>query len=107
MINYQLKVHPSHEDGKTYLWGGPDVKPKPNFPALLTVRVDEFGESIKLFSWDRQPPDDGSDGKLLGTLHKQQIYTFSLEGIFAVYAKVVTPKVDCTVDCTLVFPDKS
>ena len=98
MDSWKVKVHPRQP--VTYLWGGEKVSIPLDATLLLTIRVDELGETIEF----------GSQGKsstpkmTLGTLEAGESFAVSLKGLCGIWAKCVDPKVDSHVYCGIQIP---
>ena len=92
MTRYRVKVR-----GEKYLWGSEGVNFNMDWPLLLTVRVDEFGEPI---TFGTEATNAGSR-LTLGTLQPGEVMTIPLAKLRGVFARC---DLDTYVYCTLVIP---
>lgn len=110
---YRVKVQVRREIGPaepTFLWGGRGIIAAPTLtPTFLTVRVDQFGETIQFGTLHRTDTAPGVGFSSLGTLAAGEAFTFPLHGgaIVGVFARCVNadgtinPNIDTYVWCCL------
>lgn len=108
MFEYSIRVHtdvndlaldPTQTDqGSTSLWGGPGITNDNALPLLLTIRVDDIGEDIAVYS--RSNIGTGKPTSY-GSLSAAGVYTIPLDGVHNVYARCTDPKLATQVRCSL------
>lgn len=101
MESWKVKVHPRQP--VTYLWGGEKVDEPLDATLILTLRVDELGETIVFGRRD----NTSNPIKTLGTLQAGESFTVSLKGLRGIWAKCADPKVDTHVYCCVHTPSAS
>ena len=92
MIRYQVKVR-----GTMYLWGSAGITVDLEWPLLLNIRNDVFGEPVT-FGTETTSADSR---KTFGTLQPGESYTIPLLNIRGVFASC---DLDSPVTCTLTVP---
>jgi len=80
-----------------FLWGSGGVTVNLEWPMLLTIRVDEFGEPI---TFGTETTSQNSR-KTFGTLQPGETYTIPLISLRGVFAHC---ELDSQVTCTLTTP---
>src|SRR5512135_432503 len=95
MSRYRVKVR-----GTKFLWGSSGVTVNLEWPMLLTIRVDEFGEPI---TFGTESTSENSH-KTFGTLQPGESYTIPLLNLRGVFAHC---DLDSNVSCTLLVPQLS
>ncbi|MDT4737253.1 hypothetical protein [Bradyrhizobium sp. WYCCWR 12699] len=94
MFQYRVKVR-----GKVYLWGGEDIEQGFHEEAILVLRVDELGESVKLSS--RKNIAGVETTTAIGTLKRGEALCIDLNALAGVWAEVANPALDTNIDCMI------
>jgi hypothetical protein len=89
MYSYEVKVR-----DRVWLWGSAGIRVNLNWPVLLTIRNNLFGEAIQIGT-----QRGGVDAQQIGSLQPGESYTIPLVGLSGVFATCSTDtSVACTID---------
>lgn len=91
-MRYMIKVRATENQQVTYLWGGEGISLpfESKSQLLLTFRVDEMGEPIRVTTTPSQS---------IGTLQPGETYTILLNGLTGVSAVCIPSNRDSKVEC--------
>jgi len=91
MYSYDVKIR-----DRFWLWGSAGIAVNLDWPILLTIRNNLFGEEIQIVT-----QRGGVDADQIGSLQPGECYTIPLAGLSGVYA---TCQADTNVTCTITTP---
>jgi hypothetical protein len=91
MYSYEVKIR-----DRVWLWGSAGIKVNLDWPALLTIRNNLFGEAVQIGTQKA-----GVDAQKIGSLQPGECYTIPLDGLSGVFASCPT---DTSVACTIDMP---
>ena len=94
MYSFEVKIRQT-----VYLWGSSQISTNLQWPLLLILRNDLFGEPISIATHV-----SGGESKQLGTLNPGECYTISLLGLSGVSAACPS---DSNVTCVLDSPQSA
>ena len=86
MYSYRIRIR-----GKTYVWGSRDITKPFEGPsnALISVRVDETGDAVKITRVKQDPQTGANADDLIGRMEPGGAYSLSLVGLCGIFVETI------------------